>query len=259
MIATSGDEAFVMLAMFPQKALLLIALTFGIGIIAGFLTDLVFPKLNFIKKLQNRKLPLHKEEKCDCFAWKEIKKQLRYPTMQRVLLIIIVAILIFGVLQGSIAHEEQNWIRMTLLITSLLAMFVVITVPDHFLEEHLWNHIVKIHIPKIFLWTFGALIIIEMILKNIDIPIWVSSNQVVVIIVACIVGLIPESGPHLVFVSLFATGSIPFSVLLASSIVQDGHGMIPLLAETKRGFISVKLINLLFGLLVGFIGLMAGF
>lgn len=259
MIATSGDEAFLMLAMFPGKALQLIAITFSIGIAAGFLTDTFFPNLNFIKKLQHRKLPLHEEEKCDCFSSSEISKQLRHPTLPRVLLIIIVLMLIAGVLQGYIAHEAQNWIKTTLLITSLIAMFVVITVPDHFLEEHLWNHIVKIHIPKIFLWTFGALFVIQLIMQKIDIAAWVSSNQVIVVLIACLVGIIPESGPHLVFVTLFATGSIPFSVLLASSIVQDGHGMIPLLAETKRGFIATKAINLFFGLLAGYLGFFLGY
>jgi hypothetical protein len=39
MIATSGDEAFVMLAMFPEKAILITLLLFIIGIGAGVLTD----------------------------------------------------------------------------------------------------------------------------------------------------------------------------------------------------------------------------
>ena len=104
-----------------------------------------------------------------------------------------------------------------------------------------------------------ALLIIQLVLQKIDIATWVSGNQIIVILIACLIGLIPESGPHLVFVSLFATGSIPFSVLLASSIVQDGHGMIPLLAETKRGFLTVKAVNVVFGVLVGIIGLLAGF
>jgi hypothetical protein len=37
---------------------------------------------------------------------------------------------------------------------SLLALFIVSTVPEHFLEERLWEHIVKVHIPRVFLWTF---------------------------------------------------------------------------------------------------------
>jgi hypothetical protein len=72
------------------------------------------------------------------------------------------------------------------------------------------------------------------------------------ILLAVLVGLIPESGPHLVFVALYASGLVPFSVLLASSISQDGHASLPLLAETKKGFLKAKLVNMLIGLIVGF-------
>ncbi|HPR17268.1 MAG TPA: putative manganese transporter, partial [Candidatus Cloacimonadota bacterium] len=175
------------------------------------------------------------------------------------LLLIIVAALIYSVLCGYIAHEEKDWIRMTLLITTFIGMFIVITVPDHFLEEHLWNHIVKIHIPKIFLWTFGALLVIELLTAHLDIGALLQDNRLIVLLLACLIGLIPESGPHLIFVTLFATGKLPFSILMASSIVQDGHGMLPLLAETKRGFIVVKAINLVVGLVTGLVGLWIGF
>ncbi|MDP6491780.1 MAG: putative manganese transporter, partial [Kiritimatiellia bacterium] len=74
----------------------------------------------------------------------------------------------------------------------------------------------------------------------------------------CVVGLIPESGPHMVFVSLYAEGVIPFSTLLASCIVQDGHGMIPMLAHSRRAFLGVKLINFIVGLAIGLVGLLLG-
>ncbi|MCK5464949.1 MAG: hypothetical protein KAI95_18110, partial [Bacteroidales bacterium] len=72
--------------------------------------------------------------------------------------------------------------------------------------------------------------------------------------IAVLIGIIPESGPHLVFVTLFAEGLIPFSILLASSISQDGHGSLPLLAESKRGFLSVKSVNMMVALLAGLTG-----
>jgi hypothetical protein len=62
-------------------------------------------------------------------------------------------------------------------------------------------------------------------------------------LVAAVVGVIPESGPHLVFVALFASGVLPFSVLLASSAVQDGQGMLPLLAEPRVDLLRVKAIS----------------
>jgi hypothetical protein len=44
-------------------------------------------------------------------------------------------------------------------------------------------------------------------------------------------------------VLLFAQGSIPFSVLLVNTIMQDGHAGIPLLAESKRAFICMKAVK----------------
>jgi hypothetical protein len=67
----------------------------------------------------------------------------------------------------------------------------------------------------------------------------IRSGRWIVLLIACLVGLIPESGPHLIFVTLFAQGVVPFSVLLASSVVQDGHGMLPMLAHSRREFLQI--------------------
>ncbi|MBW2683365.1 MAG: hypothetical protein JRC69_07380, partial [Deltaproteobacteria bacterium] len=72
------------------------------------------------------------------------------------------------------------------------------------------------------------------------------------------VGLIPESGPHLIFLTLYVEGTIPLSIFLASSVVQDGHGMLPMLAESRKEFFRVKAINFTVGLLFGFIGFLGG-
>jgi len=74
-----------------------------------------------------------------------------------------------------------------------------------------------------------------------------------VLLIAVSAGMIPASGPHLVFVTLFSQNLIPFSILLANSIVQDGHGILPLLAESRKDFVKVKSINLLIGFIVGII------
>ncbi|PIQ09274.1 MAG: hypothetical protein COW71_07480 [Ignavibacteriales bacterium CG18_big_fil_WC_8_21_14_2_50_31_20] len=106
-----------------------------------------------------------------------------------------------------------------------------------------------------FLWTFGTLFAIHFVTSFLDINQWIETNLWVVLIIAVLVGILPESGPHLIFVTLFASGTIPFSILIANSIVQDGHGTIPLLALSKKSFIYLKIINLAIGLLVGSISL----
>jgi hypothetical protein len=178
--------------------------------------------------------------------------------MERALLIAILLFFIFGLLFAGVGPEEWNWIKITVMTTSLISLFVVTTVPEHFLKEHLWNHIVKVHIPKIFIWTFSALLVIQLAIQHIDLQSLIESNMLMILVVAVLVGIIPESGPHMIFVTLFFKNQIPFSILLASSIVQDGHGMLPLLAESKRSFIIVKGINVIVGLAVGIILLEIG-
>jgi hypothetical protein len=95
-------------------------------------------------------------------------------------------------------------------------------------------------------------------LTNLKIEQWLQHSQLVVLLIAALVGLIPESGPHLLFVNMYAQQLIPFSVLLTNSIVQDGHGVLPLLAQSRRDFILVKVLNLIIGLAVGIVMLWLG-
>lgn len=72
-----------------------------------------------------------------------------------------------------------------------------------------------------------------------------------ILLIAAFIGIIPESGPHLIFVMVYAQGLIPFSVLFTASFVQDGHGMLPLLSYSIKDSVLIKAFNLAFGLIVG--------
>ena len=192
----------------------------------------------------------------DCFSINETISHIKNISFQRVLLVSIFLILIGIQVNNFITHHEWNWINITLLLSGLFGLFVVLTVPDHFLEKHLWEHVLRKHLLKIFLWTLGTLLIIHFLDSFIDFNNWIEANLWVVLVIAVVVGLVPESGPHLVFVTLFVGGTIPLSILIASSIVQDGHGAIPLLALSKKSFILAKLINLVIGFTIGAIGLL---
>jgi hypothetical protein len=259
MIATSGDEAFVMFAMFPDTALLLTVLIFIIALIAGYITDKLYTPKRLIEKIENKSFPLHPEEQCHCFKKENLIPQVTHPSFYRIVLTVILLLILLALITGSIAGGSKTWIKITLIITLSFSLFVVISVPEHFLKEHLWKHIVKKHIIRVFLWTFGTLLLTNLIMEYININEVISNNMLIVICIAVLVGLIPESGPHLVFVTLFAQGTIPFSVLLASSIAQDGHGMLPMLAESKRCFVAVKLVNVFFGLIIGITTYLIGF
>lgn len=252
MIATSGDEAFVMFAMFPGKALLINGVLLVIAVIAGWIVHLTGKGG---KREEQQGFVIHEQDYCKCFTREFIIPQIRNITFERATLILFTLVFVIMLLTGMIGSKEWNWERITFLTGGLFLLFVFITVPEHFLKEHLYNHILKKHLLRIFLWTWGAFIVLHFIQTNLILNNLIQNNIYIVLLFAILLGAIPESGPHLVFVTLFSQGLLPFSILLASSIVQDGHGMLPLLAESQKAFIKVKLINMMVGLVVG-IGLL---
>lgn len=252
MIATSGDEAFVMFSMFPADAAILTGILMIIGLLAGWLTDAFSRQDEVYLKTADHDLEIHPEDLSAYFSFKKTLKHFQVISFPRALLLSMLVLFIIALLFNEIGPGIWDWQKTSFLVGALFAMFVVVSVPDHFLEEHLWDHVLKKHFLRIFFWTFSALLIIHSLEEYVDLSRWIATNQYSTLGLALLVGLIPESGPHLLFVTLFAQGAIPFITLLASSIVQDGHAMLPLLAVSKRAFVQVKLINLIAGAVIGF-------
>ena len=125
---------------------------------------------------------------------------------------------------------------------------------SHFMKEHVYGHILKEHIPKLFLWIFVPLTLVDLLIQNFDFASFISGMPVFALIVfAALVGIIPESGPHLIFLILYTKGLIPFSVLLVSTLSQDGHGLLPLLSHTLKDTLYVQIFTTIFSLAVGLI------
>lgn len=251
MIATSGDESFVMFAMFPQTALMLTGILFVVGVISGALTDKLLGRHLTSALFCESGFAVHIPEQCQCFSRKMVVVQWKNCTAMRGMLFGSLALFVLSLITGQIGPEQWNWIKISLMLVSLVALFIVATVPDHFLEKHLWDHVVRGHVARVFMWTFGALLILHFVVDQWNLANLIKQGRWVVLGISALIGIIPESGPHLIFVTMFAKGIVPFSVLLTSSIVQDGHGMLPMLAHSRRAFIVIKLINLIVGLALG--------
>ncbi|MDP3979955.1 MAG: putative manganese transporter [Chlamydiota bacterium] len=251
MIATCGDEAFVMLALFPRQALFMLILLFMIGIFVGIIVDKMGISARMISTAEQDVFELHQEESVSFMNLREIAGHLKNISLSRFSLILALAMTLYALLSGTIGESEWGWERFTFLILIGVALFIIGSVPEHYLEEHIWNHVIKKHLLRIVLWTFAALLLVHIGLTQWEIKHFVQQHMLWVFFLACLVGLIPISGPHLIFVMLFSKGLVPFSVLLASSIVQNGHGVLPLLSFSVRDSLWVKAISLLVGLLIG--------
>ncbi|MDA3864013.1 MAG: arsenic efflux protein [Deltaproteobacteria bacterium] len=257
MIATSGDESFVMFALFPETALLLMGILFGIGLFSGIIIDLVL-KMRKSESSCSHKFNVHEDEgKHTHFSIKNIKLLFKKPLFPK--LLVSSVIFIFILLFSYKLFENEFQIK-TLIFLIISVLFFVITIfsDTHFIEDHIYKHIIKTHLLRLLIWTGASLLAIEILLK---LPFGenVFKSTYLMVLIAALTGLIPESGPHLFFVTLFAQGMIPFSVLLASSISQDGHGSLPLLSQSKKDFFIIKAINLVIGLFAGYLVLFLGY
>ena len=251
MIATSGDEAFIMLALFPKQALLLFALLFVFGIVLGWFSDKIAAALK-LKTCEECKLhKLHSSKDCRCFDKQTIIQSYLKLSSIRIFLLFGAILVLVGVIIGLFGPSSWDWKRITFVTLISISFGIIATVPEHFLREHIWKHIVKEHLWSVFLWSFSAILIVELGFKYWNIEEFVQQHMELVGLLAVFLAIIPESGPHMIFVMLYARGMIPFSILLASSIVQDGHGMLPLLSYTVKDSILIKLFNLVFGIVIG--------
>ena len=187
MLSTAGDEAFIMLAMIPETALLIFAVCILLGIVGGFFADKI-ARLMKLKTCQPCEIEIHEEE----FDLK------------------------------------------------------------HFLKEHVYKHVLKKHVPRLFLWIFFTMLAVDFLMKNFELePLISGLPELALIVFAALIGIVPESGPHLLFVLLFSRGLIPFSVLLVNTLSQDGHGLLPLLSYSVKDTIYVQIFTSLFALVVG--------
>ena len=258
MIATSGDEAFVMLTVAPHVALPLFGVLALCGVAAGALTDLLLRGSKIVQGGECAQLQFHPEAEDGAMSPAIVWGRWRRVSGVRLLLTLVFLAVVAGTVSGVIAPPEWNWIRVTLLLTSGFGLFVVATVSQHFLEDHLWRHVLRRHAPRVFLWTLAAMAATEVIVNYLKLDTMSLQGKWIMLAAACLVGIIPQSGPHLLFFTLYVHGAAPLSILLANSIVQDGHGMLPLLAESRRVFLITKFLNIVVGLLAGGLVLAAG-
>jgi hypothetical protein len=97
MIATSGDEAFVMFALFPGKALILHGVLFAIAILAGWLVNL------FSRNTHDpgqHGFVIHEYTNCKCFSNEMIIPQLKKSTFDRALLLLFTIVFIILLVSG---------------------------------------------------------------------------------------------------------------------------------------------------------------
>ena len=257
MIATSGDEAFVMLAQFPGTALALFFLLFVLGILFAWISDRIIHNLGIITCQPCL------EAHCDhCVSGMDSQENMgdilrptnlfgNFRSLSFTRFLLLIASFLVLVTLGILGPSSWDWKRITFIGLSFCSLYIAMVASEHYLHSHIWDHIIRRHLFRVFLWSFGALLFVQWGLAFWNLDTIIHQHILWVLAIGAILGIVPESGPHLIFVMMYAQGLVPFSVIFTSSFVQDGHGMLPLLSYSIKDSVLIKVFNLVFGLAVG--------
>ena len=107
MIATSGDESFVMLAMVPKEGLMITLILFVLGVFAGALTDLLIGDKILFQNVVCEGYTFHPAKQCECFLpWEKIKKQWRHCSADRGVLSFFLVTFLFMLISDIMGPQK---------------------------------------------------------------------------------------------------------------------------------------------------------
>ena len=121
---------------------------------------------------------------------------------QRIVLLAGTAAFIAALALGLLEHDHEHaagglqifdeyWVNLVFAVCSLFVLWFTAVAGEHFVQDHLWNHVIKKHFLSIFLWSFGALLVIGLAMHWFDLESLVKGNIPFMILLAVLIGLIP--------------------------------------------------------------------
>ena len=224
--ATMGDAAFLLIAVRPDIAILVLPLTLIAGIITGYVAD-NFYTLSHQERVVNLKkeIPL-------------IGKNRKRDILFAILIIPGFGLGVLQILQydleGLFGFFPQL-IAITGMVTSILiwsnSKIKTMTNPKD-------KPLVRVAEETSFIaiWVLSAYLAYDYLvfLTPLDFNVMFKTIGVLIPFLAIIIGFIPGCGPQILVTTLFVNGMIPFSALLGNAISNDGDALFPAIAIAPR-------------------------
>ncbi|MDR1792033.1 MAG: putative manganese transporter [Bacteroidales bacterium] len=276
-VTSFGDEVFFMWSLIPAQTVYIVFILFLLAVSTGWLFYLIPAFNRFLQPKETQCADTFNHHCHNELEKKGVKKS--HTTALKILFCaVLLSFSIFCILglvteDGHFAHyapisaisEAQmhtaetghHWENIVFAAIALLCATLIAFAKPHFFKEHIVRHILYKHLPKIILWVFLVMLVIAILTQLIDLQYFISIQQshYILLAIALLVGLIPQSGPHLIILFMYLNGWVPFSVLLANTIVQEGHGGLVLLAFDAKKYAWIKIAKFAIAAVIGFCGI----
>ncbi len=231
--ATMGDAAFLLIAVRPDIAMVVLPLSFVVGIITGFVVN----KINKTDYLGNT------AASCE-FA--PLIGKLRLKDMVFVAMVIPgLAVGITQLLQLDLVATWGIWLPVIGLGGTTISLWMWSTSTIQAMTNINDTPLTRAAEETSFIaiWVIGAYLAYDYIVlfSGLDLAALFSSIAPLLPLMGIIIGLVPGCGPQLLVTTMYVNGLIPFSALLGNAISNDGDALFPAIALNPKAAIMATL------------------
>jgi hypothetical protein len=243
--ATMGDAAFLLIAVRPEAALVVLPLSFSVGIVAGWIVD------------RFNKIDLTPDPSKHCEIAPVIGK-VRWQDYGYAL--IAAPGLIVGVTQLSgvdiFVIYNPSLIFIIALTGTFLGIFIWATSPLKAmtnLEDHPLTRMAE-ETSFISIWVIGAYLAYDYAdaFAGLDLEAAFRSVGVLLPLLGVLVGFIPGCGPQVLIATLYINGVVPFAALIGNAISNDGDALFPAIALNPKAAVVATAYSAIPALVVGY-------
>ena len=251
--ATMGDAAFLLLATRPDAALVILPLSFTVGILSGWLVDYVGAP----------KIAEPNPGACDIAP---LIGQIRARDIGYLLFaapgLVVGAAQLAQVEIGSILGMPIEWIA---LAGTAVGLFIWATSPLHAMTHANDSPLTRAAEETAFIsvWVIGAYLAYDYLAAyaGLDLETMFATVAPLLPLIAILIGFVPGCGPQVLVTTLYINGVIPFAALIGNAISNDGDALFPAIALNPRAAVLATVYSAVPALIVayGFYFLAPGF
>ncbi len=231
--ATMGDAAFLLIAVRPDVAVVVLPLSFAAGIATGFIVD----KFN--------KTDYRGNTNASCEFAPLIGKL-------RVKDVLFVALVVPGLAMGITQLMQLDleavwgiWLTVAGLAGTAIGLWMWSTSTVQAMTNVNDTPLTRVAEETSFIaiWVIGAYLAYDYVVlfSGLDLASLFKSIAPLLPLMGIIIGLIPGCGPQVLVTTMYVNGLIPFSALLGNAISNDGDALFPAIALNPKAAVMATL------------------
>ncbi len=242
--ATMGDAAFLLIATRPDAAMVVLPLSFAVGIITGYIVD-KFNKFDY---------------RGSAFATGDLAPfigRTRWKDLGYVA--VVIPGLIMGISQlAQLDLEATYGVFMPIvgLLGTAIGLYVWTTSPVQAMTNDSDSPLTRAAEETSFIsvWVIGAYLAYDYIVTftGVDLQALFASVAPLLPLMGILIGLIPGCGPQVLVTTLYINGLIPFAALIGNAISNDGDALFPAIALSPKAAIMATLYSTIPAVIVGY-------